>query len=159
MDLGAVTPGSARYDATRCDASLASTLRSCRARSPSPRRARSPTFHGMPTRGVTFARYLRKVHIEWCPFKPKAVGPIFFGEIHTKQIFDAVPKLAITKALVAAPTKEGAPFVDQAKFTFADGSEKTLDFTGIHVRDVLEELDGENVRIQVEERKRGRPFS
>ena len=41
--------------------------------------ARSPTFHGMPTRGVTFARYLRKVHIEWCPFKPKAVGPIFFG--------------------------------------------------------------------------------
>ena len=113
----------------------------------------------MPTRGVTFARYLRKVHIEWCPFKPKAVGPIFFGEIHTKQIFDAVPKLAITKALVAAPTKEGAPFVDQAKFTFADGSEKTLDFTGIHVRDVLEELDGENVRIQVEERKRGRPFS
>ena len=116
-------------------------------------------FHGMPTRGVTFARYLRKVHIEWCPFKPKAVGPIFFGEIHTKQIFDAVPKLAITKALVAAPTKEGAPFVDQAKFTFADGSEKTLDFTGIHVRDVLEELDGENVRIQVEERKRGRPFS
>ena len=113
----------------------------------------------MPTRGVTFARYLRKVHIEWCPFKPKAVGPIFFGEIHTKQIFDAVPKLAITKALVAAPTKEGAPFVDQAKFTFADGSEKTLDFTGIHVRDVLEELDGDNVRIQVEERKRGRPFS
>ena len=62
----------------------------------------------MPTRGVTFARYLRKVHIEWCPFKPKAVGPVFFGEIHTKQIFDAVPKLAITKALVAAPTKEGA---------------------------------------------------
>ena len=151
--------GSARDDATWCDATL---RRRCAAVARGRRHlacARSPTFHGMPTRGVTFARYLRKVHIEWCPFKPKAVGPVFFGEIHTKQIFDAVPKLAITKALVVAPTKEGAPFVDQAKFTFADGSEKTLDFTGIHVRDVLEELDGENVRIQVEERKRGRPFS
>ena len=159
MDLGAEkreVPGTTPRGATQVCVDVALLSRAVAVTSPC---ARSPTFHGMPTRGVTFARYLRKVHIEWCPFKPKAVGPIFFGEIHTKQIFDAVPKLAITKALVAAPTKEGAPFVDQAKFTFADGSEKTLDFTGIHVRDVLEELDGENVRIQVEERKRGRPFS
>lgn len=118
----------------------------------------------MPLRGVSFARYLRKVHVEWCPFKPKAVGPVFFSEIHTNTIKDAAPKLTVSKALLPKPREPAdgsAPaFLDRAHVTFADGSERTIDFSEVPtIRDILEELDSENVRIAQEERKRGKPFS
>jgi hypothetical protein len=107
---------------------------------------------------------LRKVHVEWCPFKPKAVGPVFFSEIHTNTIKDAAPKLTVSKALLPKPREPAdgsAPaFLDRAHVTFADGSERTIDFSEVPtIRDILEELDSENVRIAQEERKRGKPFS
>ena len=111
----------------------------------------------MPARGVAFARYLRKVHVEWCPFKAKATAPIFFQEIHTQKIMDSVPKLTITKAIrprVASSDME----LDRTKLTFADGSERVIDLTGLKLTDIIEEIGMENVRIQNEERTRGRPF-
>ena len=117
-------------------------------------------------RGVAFARYLRKVHIEWSPFKPKAVGPIFFQEMHTKKIMEATPKLTISKALhqsapvnIAAAASDALPaYTDRTTLTFADGTEKMLDFDGIKLGDILDEIEMENVRIQRLERERGRPF-
>ena len=117
-------------------------------------------------RGVAFARYLRKVHIEWCPFKPKAVGPIFFQEIHTRKIMDATPKLTISKALhqstpahVAAANSDALPaYTDRTTLTFADGTERMITFDGIKLGDVIDEIEMENVRIQRLERERGRPF-
>ena len=110
----------------------------------------------MPARGTTFARYLRTVHVEWCPFKPRAVGPVLFAELHTKQIMTAVPKLNISKALLPNPASE--PFPDRAKLGFADGSERVLDLTGLTLRDILEEINSENVRLLQLERDRGKPF-
>ena len=115
----------------------------------------------MPARGVSFARYLRNVHIEWCPFKTRAVAPIFFLEMHTRKIKEAVPKLNISKSLLPSPPAGGddaAAFIDRTRLTFVDGSEKVIAFDGHTIRDILEEIDEENVRILHEERKRGKPF-
>ena len=112
----------------------------------------------MPARGVSFARYIRAVHVEWCPFKPRAVGPVFFGEMHTKKIMDSVKGLTVTKAILAKPAT-AEEHVDRAKLTFVDKSERTIDFAGMTLRDVLEEIDSESVRISQEERKRGKAFT
>lgn len=113
-------------------------------------------------RGTQFARYLRQVHVEWCPFKPKALAPIFFQELHSKPVMDAVPKLSITKSLFTtrSPTDAAPSYVDRTHITFADGVKKTFDFSMVEkLSDVMEEIDMENVRIQGEERARGKPFS
>ena len=109
-------------------------------------------------RGTAFARYLRKVHVEWCPFKPRAVGPIFFSELHSTSLLSAIPKLSVSKSIARRPHSADAPFVDRAQITFACGTERTLDFTGLKLSDVMEEIDMENARIVNEERTRGRPF-
>ena len=108
-----------------------------------------------------FARYLRKVHVEWCPFKPKALAPIFLQEIHTSKVQSTFPKLAVSKALLPAPrgTTASPSYLDRTRITFADGSEKLFDFTDLKLNDLIEELEMENTRIQRDERDRGRPFS
>ena len=113
----------------------------------------------MPPRGHAFARYLRKVQIEYCPFKPKAVAPIFFQEIHTKQIKAAMPKLEVSKKIMPAPAGESLSFIDRARLTFVDGSEKVYEFEGMSVRDVLEQISSDNVAIQQKERQRGKAFT
>ena len=119
-----------------------------------------PCDAAMPKlRGTDFARYLRKVHVEWCPFKPKALGPIFFQELHAPPILQAVPKMTISKALLRKPADDAA-FVDRTHITFADGETKTYDFSVItKMVDIMDEIHTENVRIQALERERGRPFS
>lgn len=107
------------------------------------------------SRGTAFARYLRKVHVEWCPFKPKAIAPIFLQELQSSKISAAMPKLTLSKNLLS--TREVG--IDRTRITFACGTEKVFDFDGLKLSDVLEEIDMENTRIQGEERKRGRPFS
>ena len=109
-------------------------------------------------RGVAFARYLRKVHVEWCPFKPKALGPVFFAELHNRPLLNAMPKLAVTKALVAKPRADDGLFVDRARLTYACGTEKVMEFDGLKLGDILEEIDVENARIKQEEAVRGRPY-
>jgi hypothetical protein len=115
-------------------------------------------------RGTAFARYLRKVHVEWCPFKPKALGPVFLQEISSRAIVEAVPKMAISKQLartparIAAETEAPPAYVDRVHLTFADGSERQLELSGLLLGDVIDEINMENVRILRAERERGRPF-
>ena len=111
-------------------------------------------------RGTAFARYLRKVHVEWTAFKPKALAPVFLQELHTKTIMDATPKMTISKKLLSTPQDAAAPpaFIDRTRITFACGTEKVFDLAGLKLSDIIEEIEMENVRIQREERDRGRPF-
>ena len=114
----------------------------------------------MPTRGVAFARYLRKVHVQWCPFKPRAVAPVLYQEMHAKAILNSFPKLVVSKRVLSKPAAavEEHAYTDQAQLAFVDGSERSLDLAGLTLRDIMEEIDSDNVRIAVAERARGKPF-
>ena len=108
---------------------------------------------------MSWARYLRAVHVEWCPWKPKALAPPWFQYVSTPKVLAASPKLSITKALVDQPPA-ATDFVDRTQLTFADGSKQQLDFNQVgKLRDILELIDQENGRISQEEAKRGKPFS
>jgi hypothetical protein len=106
----------------------------------------------------SWARYLRKVHIEWCPWKPKANSPAWLGVVGTRRVAEASPKLVITKDLLAKSADLEAPLVDRTTLTYADGTEQQLDLNIVSVRDVLEEIEMANGRLSAEEATRGRPF-
>ena len=107
---------------------------------------------------ASWARYLRKVHIEWCPWKPKANSPAWLGVVGTRRVAAASPKLEITKKLLTQPSDPSAPMVDQTTLTYADGTEQQLDLNVISVSDLLEEIDMTNGRLSAEEATRGRPW-
>ena len=106
-----------------------------------------------------WARYLRQVHIEWCPWKPKAIAPAFLGHIGTAQIAEAVPKLQISKKVLPRPASTAAEYVDRIILTYADDSKKALDLgDDLKLRDIMEEIDIDNGRLAAAEQERGRPF-
>ena len=113
----------------------------------------------MAARGVAWAKYLRKVHCEWMPFNPKAQAPIWLDRVSCKKIAAANTKLSITKQLLPRAGGSGE-MADRTHLTFADGTSVTLELNGtVEVKDIVEEIDIINGRLQQEEAKRGKPFS
>ena len=100
-----------------------------------------------------WARFLRKVHVSFCPFTHSATPAVWLKEISTRKVSAAAPKLQVTKTLL--PRGAGAATTD---LTFADGTQQRLELSAVQIRDVLEEIELINVRISQEEQKRGRPF-
>ena len=105
-----------------------------------------------------WARYLRKVEVTWCPWKPKAQGLPWYQFVTSNSVKEASPKIEITKTLVAPPQSEGADMKDSTILTFADGSKETIDLTSVDVKGVVESILITNGRISTEEAKRGKPF-
>lgn len=108
----------------------------------------------MSAKNGRWARYLRKVHVEWTPFKPKACAPIVLAQMQTSKIMAASPKLEVTKKLLQNPT-----FIDRTTITFANGATHTIELDNKAMGDVIEEIDIINGSIVQEEAKRGKPFT
>ena len=102
-----------------------------------------------------WARYLRKVHVAYCPFSGNATPAVFLKEISTKQVAAISPKLAVSKTLLALNMGDSKPFTE---LTYADGSKGRLELGAIQIRDVIEEIEMSNARISQLELKRGKPF-
>lgn len=105
---------------------------------------------------ATWARYLRKVNVQFCPFSESATPAVFLKEISTRKVAAASPKLQISKSLL--PTAAASPPA-VADLTYADGSEQRLELAAMQIRDVLEEIELSNGRISQLEQERGKPFS
>ena len=103
-----------------------------------------------------WARYLRTVHVQYCPFTHGATPAAWLAMITTKKVKQASPKLAITKELLPQRKAGAAP---TASLAFADGSTTELDLSSMQVRDILETIDMANGQIAQAEAARGRPFS
>ena len=101
-----------------------------------------------------WARYLRKVHVAYCPFSANATPAVFLKEISTKQVAAISPKLAVSKTLLPN-VGDAKPFTE---LTYADGSKGRLELGAIQIRDVIEEIEMSNVRVSHLELKRGKPF-
>ena len=128
---------------------------------PSPKMSKSDEVEGqIRVATVTvniWARYLRKVHVEWCPWKPGAIAPAWLAHVSTPKIAEAVPKLNVSHKMLPKP-KEGDPFVDRTPITYADGSTDVFTFEKLKLRDILDEVEMASGRIAAIEQKRGKTF-
>ena len=99
------------------------------------------------------------MHVEFCPLSTTATTGALLQTAATKMVREASPKLEFSRKLLPLP-KEGAPPSPQlAVLTYVDGHVQTLDLSSIQIRDVLEEIDLQNGRLDAEAMKRGRPWS
>ena len=103
----------------------------------------------------TWARYLRKVHVAFCPFSAVATPAAWLQTVSTRKVMAASPKLSISKTLLPKAS-DSAP---TTKLTFVDGSEEVIQLDAAKIRDILEVVDMNNGRIAQAELERGRPFS
>jgi hypothetical protein len=108
----------------------------------------------------TWARYLRKVHVTWCPYTANATPSAFLATVTTTGVRNKVPALQVSHELLQGPkgadSQEAPP--SRTTVTYADGSEDVFDLSTMQVRDIIEMIDNSNGRIAAEEIKRGRPF-
>ena len=103
-----------------------------------------------------WARYLRKAHVEFCPFQSRATAGALLDRLTSRSVKAESPKLAVTKMLL--PRASSAP-PQTTKFTFVDGSEQMFDISELNLSDIVEEIDLINGRIAQVEAERGKPFS
>uniref|UniRef100_A0A7S0Q5Y3 Uncharacterized protein n=1 Tax=Coccolithus braarudii TaxID=221442 RepID=A0A7S0Q5Y3_9EUKA len=104
-----------------------------------------------------WARYLRKVHLEFSPLSATSSSLGFLGFITTPKIREAVPKLQVsTKRLTQCA--EGVPLQTLA-LTFVDGNEAILDISSVQIREILAEIEMHNGRLEMEAMKRGKPWA
>ena len=103
----------------------------------------------------TWARYLRKVHVSFCPFSSVATPAAWLETVSTRKVMAVSPKLSVSKTLLPKAS-DGAP---TTKLTFADGSEEVIQLEDVILRDILDVIDMNNGRIAQAEVERGRPFS
>ena len=104
---------------------------------------------------ATWARYLRKVNVSYCPFAETSTPAAWLAAVTTKTVSLASPKLEVSKTLLS---RAGNP-EPTSQLSFADGSSQTFKLESMQVRDIIEEIELCNVRIAQLETERGRPFS
>lgn len=107
-------------------------------------------------RAMSWAKYLRKVDIAFCPFTPSATPAVWLKEVSTRKVAAISPKLQVSKQLLPRATD---PATATTQITYADGSKQEFELTAMQVRDILEEIEMTNVRISQAEAERGKPFS
>lgn len=83
---------------------------------------------------MSWARHLRKVHVEWHPFSAPATAQAWFGVATAKKVLVHSPKLKVSKALFETSATAGEPPAPQTVLTFVDGSKQSLDLSAMLVR-------------------------
>lgn len=105
------------------------------------------------------ARYLRAVHVEYCPFTAGSCGPGFLSLVRTPRVAEVAPKLEISHALLRKPADGATPPPEKLTLKFVDGATRSLDLSANRTQDVLEEIDLENGRLDTEALQRGKPWA
>ena len=105
------------------------------------------------------ARYLRAVHVEYCPFTAGSCGPGFLSLVRTPRVAEVAPKLEISHALLRKPADGAPPPPEKLTLKFVDGATRSLDLSANRTQDVLEEIDLENGRLDTEALQRGKPWA
>jgi len=105
-----------------------------------------------------WARYLRKVHVEFCPFTTSPTSAAFLAQIATNKVREASPQLQLSRKMLPRPASGADQPQQLATLTYVDGFEQTIDMAPVQIRDVLEEIDLVNGRLEGEAQQRGRPW-
>jgi len=105
-----------------------------------------------------WARFLRKAHVEFCPFDSSASGLGFYQMLTAPSVRKAVPKLAVKAKREVAPLAKDVLAAQRLKLTFVDGSEHEHDIRPLTIKDILLEIEMQNGRLEMEAMKNGKPW-
>jgi hypothetical protein len=94
-----------------------------------------------------WARYLRKAHVEFCPFSSSASSLDFLGRVQSRKVRDASPKLEV-KAQPLVHAAESA--AQQLHLTYVDSKAVTIDTSKMTTDDIIETITLENGRLDME---------
>lgn len=108
---------------------------------------------------ASWARHLRKVEVSFCPFTTTPTTGAFLAQIATKKVREASPQLKFSRNVLPRQLEGGDTPAQTAVLTYVDGTEQTIDMAPVQIRDVLEEIDLVNGRLESEASARGRPWS
>jgi len=95
-----------------------------------------------------WARYLRGVQVEFCPFSSTASSVDFLGRVQSRRVREASPKLEV-KAQPLAPAADGAPPAQQLHLTYIDGKAVTIDTSKLTTDDIIDTITLENGRLDM----------
>mmetsp|Transcript_73801 Transcript_73801/g.123291 ORF Transcript_73801/g.123291 Transcript_73801/m.123291 type:complete len:112 (+) Transcript_73801:33-368(+) len=104
-----------------------------------------------------WARFLRRVEIEFCPFQAKGTTLGFLHDINTKKVKMSVPKLQVVTKRLGRPA--GDEIARQClKMTYVDGKEMTIDVSNLKLRDIYAEIEVQTGRLETEAMRSGKPW-